>query len=88
MAAGYALAVILMLRLQTELLVETGFPNGIVNLIDMPVFWRGMIVYAVLTTLYLVLAHFSRGSERVVFLAATISMFFTGLLLSTIVMVL
>jgi len=87
-AAGYVGAVIIMLRLQTELLASLGLDQGDTGLIETHIFWRGMGVYAVFTTIYLILSHYSPGSSRMIFLAASISIFFTALLFSTLTMLL
>jgi hypothetical protein len=87
-AVGFVASCMLMLRLQTELMVEIGYDKGILNFVDSPVFSRGLIVYSIIYIIYLILAYYSPGTRGVVFMAASISIFFMSLFISMIVMVL
>ena len=85
-AGGYILSCALMLRLQGELILSTGFANGFTGMIDMSAFVRGQIVYSIFHVIYIILAIYSEKSEKVIMLAASISIFFAALCLSMIVM--
>jgi hypothetical protein len=87
-AAGFVLAGVFMLRLQVEIMDSIGFDHGFLGLIKAPALERGMATYSVFYLLYAILAQLSPGSFKAVFLAATISIFFMALFVSTIVMVL
>ncbi len=75
-AAGFAISCIIIVRLLAEVLVHLGYPNGIMGLIEMNVYNRGIIVTSFFYILFLILAHYSRGTEGVVFLAACLTFFF------------
>lgn len=87
-ALAFVAACIVMLRLQVELIVSTGYPTGYLGILDNPVFQRGLIVYGVFILIYMLLAYFSPGARRIVVMAASLSLFFTAMFISTIVMVL
>lgn len=78
----------LLLRLQVELLREIGMEEGFFGLMDSPVFTRGLITYSVFIFLFLVMAFFSKGADKHVHLAASISMMIAAFCVSTLVMVL
>ena len=87
-AVSYVLACLFMLRLQVELMFDLGHPAGFLPLLDSFVLWRGMVAYSVIHGLYFALAWFSSGSRNIVFMASSISLFFAGLTLSSLLMVL
>lgn len=86
--AAYILSCMFTLRLQAELLIDMGFETGFIALMNSHVMTRGLIVYAVFHILYLITAYFSPGSNKHVFLAASISIFFAALLTSMVIMML
>ena len=88
LAAAFFLSCMLMMRLQAELMISIGYSAGLIGLWGMHVFLRGLIVYSIFYALYLLLAHYSRDTRKAVFLAASISVFFMALFVSSIVMVL
>lgn len=77
-----------LLRLQVELLRDMGFGNGFFGLIDASIFHRGLITYSVFILLFLILAFFSKGSDKHVHLAASITMMIAALCVSSFVMIL
>lgn len=85
---GFFLACMLMMRLLVELVESTGYPRGIVGLLDAPLFLRGLCVYSVFYALYLLVVHFSPGSFKAVLMAASITIFFAATICAAIVMVL
>lgn len=85
---AYILSCMLMLRLQVELMLSVDHPNGFLPLIQSHVMVRGLIVYSIFHGIFLLLARYSPGSNKHVFLAASISIFFAALLTSTVIMVL
>ena len=87
-AAFYFIACSFMLRMQVELMASIGYPRGILPLLDSGLFIRGLIVYTLFHVFYLVTAHYSPNSDKHVFLAASISIFFAALFTSMIVMLL
>ena len=86
-AAGYILSCVFMLRLQTELLMSTGFKDGFTGLIDMTAFDRGLITYSLFHIVYIIMAIYSPSSQRAVFLSASITIFFAALFVSMGIMV-
>lgn len=77
-----------LLRLQVELMGELGLPKGFFGLIDASIFQRGLITYSVFILLFLILAFFSKGSDKHVHLAASITMMIAAFCVSSLVMVL
>ncbi len=88
LAGGYFIACALMLRLQVELMQSIGYPTGILTLMKSDLFIRGIVVYAVFNAGYLLIAYFSPGSDKTVFLAASLTIFFSAMFSSTIIMLL
>ena len=88
MVAGLFLSCALMMRLQVELMASTGFSTGFLPLMESSSEPRGFAVYNVFYMLYIILAIFSAGTERVVFMAASITIFFAAMVVSMLVMVL
>ena len=88
MAAGFFIGCMVMMRLQAELMVSTGFGDGFTGLIEMSAHNRGQITYSIFYVIYIVLAIYSPGTRGSVFMAASISTFFAALFVSMIIMVL
>ncbi|MAZ75965.1 MAG: hypothetical protein CMH31_01535 [Micavibrio sp.] len=79
---------ILMLRLQVKLMQEIGFGNGILQWIDTPVLFRGMMAYGVFIAAFLGLVSLSKDENAYVFIAASITIFTIAFCVSSAVMVL
>ncbi len=75
-------------RTQLELMNGIGYPTGILSLMNSPLHTRGMIIYSIIFTLFLLLAHYSPGTRGVVFLAASISIYIFAFCVSMVVMLL
>lgn len=88
LALGFMGANIVMMRLLVELMVTIDYPFGILPLLDYHIFYRGLVIYSVIYFLYVLIAMFSPRSEKVVFMAASISLFFLATFAFTLVMVL
>jgi hypothetical protein len=88
MAGGLFLACALMMRMQVELINSTGFSAGFLPLLESGAKERGLVVYSVFYMLYIILAIFSSGTKPIVFMAASITIFFAAMVVSMIVMVL
>ncbi len=86
-AVSTLLACMAMMRMLTELMDTINHPDGIIHLISTPVSGRGMMVYSFFYAAYLLYAHFMR-SEGVIFMAASLGMFFFAAVTFTVVMVL
>lgn len=87
-AAGFVLACAFMMRLQVELMESVGYPTGILPLLDSDLMRRGMVTYSVFYVIYIALAYYSPGSHKHVMMAATISMFFVAMFVSSLIMLL
>lgn len=85
---GFLLACMFMMRLLIELVESTGYPRGIIGLLDAPLFARGLAVYSFFYALYLLLSYLSPGSFKVVLMAASITLFFAATICAAIVMIL
>lgn len=87
MAAVFVAFSMIMLRLQNELMEEIEFPNGLTGMIEMSSFNRGLIVFAVGTFIYCVLSYISPRTKGAIYMAASLTIFFTTSLISICVMV-
>lgn len=84
----FILSCVLLLRLQIELLHSIGFPGGIFRLIETSIYVRGLIVYGFFIGLFLILAYWSRGGDKNVHIAASITMLIASFCVSSLIMVL
>lgn len=87
-AAGFAGACCLLLRLQVELLRGIGHANGFFGIMQSGVLTRGQVVYGLFILLFLILAHFSHGVYKSVYLAASITIMISSFCVSSLIMVL
>ncbi|PJB71370.1 MAG: hypothetical protein CO093_05320 [Alphaproteobacteria bacterium CG_4_9_14_3_um_filter_47_13] len=85
---AFIITCILTLRTQVELVESTGFNTGFLPFLDTPVYMRGLIIYSILIAFFLVLAHFSAATHKIVFLTASLAIFFFAFMVSMVVMVL
>ena len=84
----FILACMLTLRLQVELMVETGYETGFLPFLKSEVLYRGYIVYGLFIVGFLGLGHISKESNSFVYLAAGISVFTIAFCTSFLVMAL
>ena len=87
-AAGFAGACCLLLRLQAELLRGIGYANGFLGFMQSDVLIRGQVIYSFFILAFLILAHFSQGVYKSVYLAASISIMIAAFCVSSFIMVL
>ena len=83
---SFIITCILVLRTQVELIESTGFGEGFLPFIEVPAFTRGLIVYSLAITLFLLLAHFSPRTQNIVFFAAALTIFFFAFVISMVFM--
>lgn len=81
-------ACVLTLRTQVELMDSIGFDTGFLPLLKTPLYTRGLVVYSVVIALFLVLAHYSRATQKIVFFAATLTVYFFAFCISMLAMAL
>ena len=86
--AAFFISCFLMMRMQIEMMTSLGYPTGILPLIKWPVRDTAMVTYMVFYVAYLALAHWSPGTHKHIFLAASISIFFATMLTSMVIMLL
>lgn len=87
-AVGFVLSCLMMLRMQYELIDEWGFgEEGFPDmLLDSHPYVRGIITYSVIFALYLVLSIYSKKTNPVIYMAASISIFFIAFITSFVIM--
>jgi hypothetical protein len=86
-ACTLAVACIVSLRLQTELLTWAGIGmTGATGYFSMPPMMRGMMTYAVLLALFLALSYYSPNTRGVIYMAACLSVYVIAFCLSLVVM--
>jgi hypothetical protein len=83
---AFILTCIVTLRLQVEMIESTGNPTGFLSIMESSIFARGLIIYGIIIGLFVLLAHFSPGTRRVVFMLAAINIYFFTLCLTSVVM--
>lgn len=86
--AAFFISCFIMMRLQIEMMHGLGYPTGILPLIKYPVEITAMVVYSVFYIAYIAIAHWSPGSHKHIFLAASISIFFAALLTTQVILLL
>ena len=84
----FVLTCMVTMRTQIELMESTGYGTGIMPLMDSPLYTRGLICYSIIYALFLVLAHYSPRTRKIVFFAAAISIYIFAFCSSMILMVL
>lgn len=88
MTVAFIFTCLLTLRTQVELIESTGYSTGFLGIMDSPLLGRGMVVYGLVITLFLVLAYYSPRTRGVIFFAATLSMYILAFCLSLLIMTL
>jgi hypothetical protein len=83
----YVLSCVLLLRLQVEFMSSMGAPNGLTGWVEIPSFTRGLVVYSIFILLFLMMAHFSKGGDKHVHIAASIVMLILSFCVSSVIMV-
>lgn len=84
----FVLSCALLLRLQVELLQQMRYPRGIIGFMEADVFTRGLITYGAAIAAFLVLAYYSKGGDKNVHIAASITILIGVFCVSSLVMVL
>ncbi len=84
----YVIGCVFLLRLQIDLIRSTGFENGFFGVVKMGIFERGLITYGLFIGLFLLLAFFSKGSNKNIHFAASLTMLILAFCVSTLVMAL
>ncbi len=87
-ALGFGVSCLIITHLLTETMVYIGREQGIMGLLDLHVHTRSVLVSSFYYTIFLIVAHFSKDTEGVVFMAACLSFFFMIFVTTSIVMLL
>ncbi len=85
---GFVLSCSLLLRLEVELLQQLGFPRGFFGFMRSDIFLRGLVTYGAFIAFFLLLAHYSKGSDKNVHMAASITILIAAFCVSLFIMVL
>ena len=88
MTLAFIATCIITLRTQLELMQGIGRNHGFLNLINLGLYERGLIIYGLVIGLFLILAHFSPRTKGAIFLAAMITLYIFGFCASMLAMVL
>jgi hypothetical protein len=87
-AVGFVVICMIIMRLQVELMVSIGHPNGILPLIESHVNSRLLLTYSFFYVGFLAMAHYSPKTEGIVFMGACLGIFFMAFFTSSALMIL
>jgi hypothetical protein len=76
----------IVMRLQIEIVNSTGFKTGFTGLWNASLYHRGLITYSIFIMIYLLLSYLSPYTKGVIYLAASITIFFMAFVVSSFVM--
>jgi hypothetical protein len=85
---AFVLSCVLLLRLQVELMQQIGYPHGFLHWLDSTIFTRGLITYGTFIGLFMLLAFYSKGGDKNVHIAASITIMIAAFCVSSFIMVL
>lgn len=85
-AVFFILACMLSLRLQAEMIELTGFNAGFTGLLESSSFKRGQIFYSICIGIYLILSYYSPRTKGVIYMAASLSIYFMAFVGSMVLM--
>ncbi len=85
-AGAFVLVCMVSLRLQAEIIKSTGHPNGFTGFFESDIFYRGMSVYSFFILAFLGLSYISPGTRGVIYVAASLSIFFMAFISSFLIM--
>lgn len=79
---------LLTLGTQVELMQSTGYEHGFLPIMDSHVYPRGLLAYSIVIMIFLLLAHYSPRTEKVIFFAAALSVYILAFCFSMLLMAL
>lgn len=85
---AFFLSCFIMMRFQIEMMTSLGYETGFLPFIKWPVQNTALVVYMLFYVAFLAIAHWSPGSDKHIFLAASISIFFGAMFTSMVIMML
>ena len=86
-AMAFVILCMSVMRLQLGIIHSLGFDKGATGLWDASLYHRGLVTYSVFIMLFLVLSYFSPYTKGVIYLAASLSIFFMAFTVSSLIMV-
>lgn len=86
-AMAFVILCMMVMRLQIQIIQSFGFAKGFTGLWEASLYHRGLVTYSVFILIYLLLSYFSPYTRGVIYLAASISIFFMAFLVSSFVLV-
>ncbi len=86
-AMAFVILCMTVMRLQIAIVKSTGFDLGFTGLWNTSLYHRGLVTYGLFIMVYLVLSYYSPYTRGVIYLAASLSIFFMAFLVSTFVLV-
>lgn len=87
-AVSFVVFCMLTMRIQDELIRDTGYSTGYLNFMTSDIFNRAQITYSVFIIIFLLLSHYSPHTKGVIYMAASISIYFMAFITAMIVMLL
>ncbi len=87
-AASYVIFCMITMRMEVELIKSFGYEKGIIGLFDMDLLQRGQITFAAATLFYLIISLYSRYTKPVIYMAASLTIYFFASILALIAMIL
>ncbi len=87
-AVGFIICSMILIRLQAEMMVFIGYDNGIMGLMSSNVHSRGLVVSGIFYILFFIMAHYSKETKGVIFMAASLTIFFAIFVTFALVMLL
>jgi hypothetical protein len=85
-AVGFVILCMTVMRLQIDIIHSFGFKTGFTGFWDASLYHRGLLTYSIFIMIYLLLSYFSPYTRGVIYLAASISIFFMAFAVSSFVM--
>lgn len=85
---AFVLSCVLLLRLQVELMQQIGHPHGFFRWLDSTIFTRGLVTYGAFIGFFMLLAFYSKGGDKNVHIAASITIMIAAFCVSSFIMVL
>ncbi len=87
-AVGFIICSMILIRLQAEMMTFIGYDRGIMGIMDSNVYSRGLIISSIFYILFFIMAHYSKDTKGVIFMAACLTIFFAIFVTTALVMLL
>ena len=87
-ALAFVAICMIMLRLQIALVQQMGYPDGLLPLMNLSPFHRGVIAYSLVIMTNFILVHYFPATRGVFYISLSLGLFFTGFTLSSVLLLL